>query len=85
MKTRLTILATALTLLASGAVFAGGADGCNYGSKWKSTSVEPQEQSEASKKLASLSTPSTDQEAAAKAAPEKATADGAQTAEKTTQ
>ena len=47
--------------------------------------MEPTEQSEASKKLASLSVPATDQEAAAQAAPEKATADAPQTAEKTAQ
>ena len=85
MKVRLTILATALTVLAIGPVYAGGAGGCSYGSKYKYTSVEPQEQSEASKKLASLSVPATEQEAAAEAAPEKAQATPAQTAETTSQ
>ena len=86
MKLRLTILATALTVAASGPVFAGGGDGgCSHmGSKWKYTSVEPQEESEATKKLASLSVPATDQEAAAQAAPEKAQAGPGQTAEQTT-
>ena len=84
MNFRLTIAATALTVLASGPVFAGGAGGCDYGSKWKYTSVEPQEESEATKKLASLSAPATDQEAAAQAAPEKAQAGPGQTAEQTT-
>lgn len=85
MKFRLTIVATALTVLASGPVFAGGAGGCDYGAKWKYTSAEPQEQSEASKKLASLSAPASEQEVAAQAAPEKAQADAEQTVEKTTQ
>lgn len=80
MKFRLTILATALTVLAIGPVYAGGAGGCDYGSKYKYTSAEPQEQSEASKKLASLNVPATDQEAA----PQKAQADTAQPAETTT-
>ena len=81
MKFRLTILATALTVLAIGPAYAGGAGGCNYGSKYKYTSAEPQEQSEASKKLAGLSVPATDQEAAVQAAPEKPQADTTPTAE----
>ena len=84
MKSRLTILATALTVLAVGPAYAGGAGGCNYGSKYKYTSAEPQEQSEASKKLASLNVPASDEEAAAQAAPEKAAADTTQPAEATT-
>jgi len=78
MKLRLTILATVLTVLAIGPAYAGGAGGCDYGSKYKHTSAEPMEQSEASKKLASLSAPATDQEAAAQAAPEKAQPDTTQ-------
>ena len=50
MKSRLTILATALTVLAIGPAYAGGAGGCNYGSKYKYTSAEPQEQSELSRR-----------------------------------
>lgn len=84
MKFRLTILATALTVLATGPVYAGGAGGCDYGSKYKHTSAEPMEQSEASKKLASLNVPATDQEAAVQAAPEKTRADTTQPAEPTT-
>lgn len=57
MKLRLTAVAMTLSALAIGPVYAGGAGGCNYGSKWQSTAVEPQEQSETSKKLASLSAP----------------------------
>jgi hypothetical protein len=81
MKFRLTILATALTVLAIGPAYAGGAGGCDYGSKYKYTSAEPQEQSEASRKLASLNVPATDQEAAVQAAPEKPQADTTPTAE----
>ncbi len=62
MKFRLTVIAAALAALAIGPVYAGGSGGCNYGSKWRSTSVEPQEQSEASKKLASLSMPIAEQD-----------------------
>ena len=87
MKLRLTILATALTVAASGPVFAGGGDGgCSHmGSKWKYTSAEPQEESEATKKLASLNGPATDQEATAQAAPEKAQEGPAEPSEQTTQ
>ena len=55
MKFRLTAIALALSALVVGPVYAGGAGGCEYGSKWRYTSVEPQEESEATKKLASLS------------------------------
>ena len=58
MKLRLTVAAMALSVLVIGPVYAGGADGsCAYGSKYQQTSVEPQEQSEAAKKLASLNVP----------------------------
>lgn len=84
MNSRLTILATALAVLAIGPAYAGGAGGCDYGSTYKYTSVEPMEQSEASKKLASLSVPATDQEAAAEAVPEKPQAGTTQPADSTT-
>ena len=67
MKFRLTIVAMALSVLAVGPVYAGGAGGCDYGGRYQSTSVEPQEQSEAAKKLASLSVPVSGQESAVKA------------------
>lgn len=67
MKFRLTIVAMALSVLAVGPVYAGGAGGCDYGGRYQSTSVEPQEQSEAAKKLASLSVPVSGQETAEKA------------------
>ena len=55
MKLRLTVAAMALSVLVIGPVYAEGADGsCAYGSRYQQTSVEPQEQSEAAKKLASL-------------------------------
>ncbi len=70
MKLRLTIIAMALSVLAISPVYAGGADGsCAYGSKYQQTSVEPQEQSEASKKLASLNLPLTEQETAGATSP----------------
>ena len=62
MKLRLTVVATALSVLAVSPVFAGGADGCDYGTRFKSTSAEPQEPSEAAKKLASLNLPATGEE-----------------------
>ena len=65
MKLRLTVIAMALSVLAISPVYAGGADGgCAYGSKYQQTSIEPQEQSEASKKLASLNLPAAEQEKA---------------------
>ncbi len=68
MKLLLTAVAMALSVLAIGPVYAEGADGsCAYGSQYRYTSVEPQEQSEATRKLASLSKPATDQETAASA------------------
>ena len=70
MKFRLTIIAAALSALAIGPVYAGGAGGCDYGSKYRSTSVEPKEQSEASKKLASLSAPIKEQEKAEASTPQ---------------
>lgn len=79
MKFRLTIVAMALSVLVIGPVYAGGAGGCDYGGRYQSTSVEPQEQSEAAKKLASLSAPVSDQETAGKA-----DASTPQDAEKTT-
>ena len=72
MKFRLTAIAMALSALVITPVYAGGAGGCNYGSKWQSTSAEPQEQTEASKKLASLSMPIA--EAAEEATGDQATA-----------
>jgi len=70
MKLRLTIIATALSVLAISPVYAGGADGsCAYGSKYQQTSVEPQEQSEASKKLASLNLPLAEQQSAGASPP----------------
>ncbi len=65
MKCRLTLIAMALSAVAVSPVYAGGADGgCAYGSKYQQTSVEPQEQSEAAKKLASLNMPASEQEKA---------------------
>ena len=65
MKLRLTLVAMVLSVLAVSPVYAGDADGgCAYGSKYQQTSVEPQEQSEAAKKLASLSMPAATQEEA---------------------
>jgi len=61
MNIRLTIVATALSVVAIAPVYAGGAGGCDYGNKYQSTSVEPQEQSEAAKKLASLTLPMSEQ------------------------
>lgn len=76
MKFRITLLAAALSALAMAPVYAGGAGGCDYGGgKYQSTSVEPQEQSEAARKLASLSMPASGQDQVAPAA-EKAAAQG---------
>ena len=47
MKFRLTMIASAIALIASGPVFAGGAGGCSHYNSSKYTSAEPQEQSEA--------------------------------------
>jgi hypothetical protein len=70
MKLRLTFIAMALSVLAISPVYAGGADGsCAYGSKYQQTSVEPQEQSQASKKLASLNLPLTELEKAGASPP----------------
>ena len=83
MNFRLTAVAMALSVLAIGPVSAGGAGGegdCNFGGQYQQTSVEPQELSEAAKKLASLSEPASDQEVAA----QKADASTAQAAKKTT-
>ena len=85
MKLRLTAFAMALSVLVIGPVYAGGAGGCEFGSKWRYTSVEPQEESEATKKLASLNMPITEEEKADQAsAPEKAQESTPQAAEKTT-
>jgi hypothetical protein len=85
MKLRLTAVAMAVSALVIGPVYADGAGGCDYSGKWRSTSVEPQEQSEASKKLASLKMPIAGQETTAQAAaPEKAQESAPQAAEKTT-
>ena len=66
MKLRLAVVASALSVLTVSPVLAGGADGgCAYGSAYKYTAVEPQEQSEAAGKLASLSLPATGQESVA--------------------
>lgn len=82
MKLRLTVVATALSVLTVSPVYAGGADGgCDYASKFKYTSAEPQEPSEAAKKLASLSLPAAGQETTADTA---ASAGATQDAEKTT-
>ncbi len=81
MNFRLTAVAMTLSVLAVGPVYAGGAGGdCNFGGQYQQTSVEPQELSEAAKKLASLSEPASDQEVAA----QKADASTAQAAKKTT-
>ena len=85
MKLRLTAVAMTVSVLAVGPVFAGGAGGCEYGSKWRYTSVEPQEDSEATKKLASLNMPITEEETASQAGtPEKATESAPQAAEEST-
>ena len=84
MKLRLTAVTMALLVLVVGPVYAGGAGGdCHYGSQYQQTSVEPQEQSEAAKKLASLSEPATDQEVAASTS-ETADTSSSQSTEKTT-
>jgi hypothetical protein len=69
MKFRLTAVAMALSVFVIGPVYADGSGGCEYGSKWRYTSVEPQEESEASKKLASLNIPITEEETAGQATP----------------
>ena len=61
MKIRLTVIAAALAALAIGPVYADG--GCDYGSKYRYTSAEPQEPTTAEEKLASLSAPATETEA----------------------
>jgi len=80
MKCRLTLMAMALSVLAVSPVYAGGADGggCAYGSKYQQTSVEPQEQSEAAKKLASLNMPASEQEKAGATPPSAAEKTSAQ-------
>ena len=84
MKLRLTVVAMALSVFAAGPVFAGGAaGGCDYGSQYRYTSAEPQEQSEAAKRLASLSAPISEQEMVA-SAPEQSQASTTQAAEKKT-
>lgn len=85
MKFRLTAVAMALSALVVGPVFAGGAGGCDYGSSWRYTSVEPQEESEATKKLASLSTPIDEEQTAEQAAtPKNPQESTSKTAESTT-
>lgn len=87
MKLRLTAVAMAISVLVVGPVYAGGAGGCDYGSKYRYTSAEPQEQSELAKKLASLSVAIGEQQTAGQASastPEKAHASTPRTAEKTT-
>ena len=84
MKLRLTAVTMALSVLVVGPVYAGGAGGdCNYGGRYQQTSVEPLEQSEVAKKLASLSEPASDQEVAA-SVPNKTHTSTSQGAEKTT-
>jgi hypothetical protein len=84
MKLRLTVVAMALSVFAVGPVFAGGAaGGCDYGSKYRYTAAEPEAQSEAAKKLASLSVPISDQEMVA-SAPEQSQASTSQAAKKKT-
>lgn len=85
MNLRLTIIATALTALAMGPVYADGAGGCDYASKYRYTSAEPQEPSDASKKLASLSVPASEQESTTQVAQEQPQAGSAPSAEKTAQ
>jgi hypothetical protein len=83
MKLRLTVVAAALSVLTVSPVFADGADGaCAYGSKFKYTAVEPQDQSEAAKKLASLTLPVTGTEVASTSG--KAGTSASKDAEKTT-
>ena len=88
MKLRLTAVAMAISVLAVGPVYAGGADGgCDYGSTSRYTSAEPQEQSEIAKKLASLNVPIGEQQTAGKAtvsSPEKTHASPSPGAEKAT-
>lgn len=86
MKLRLTAVAMAVSVLAVGPVYAGGAGGCDYGSQYRYTSAEPQEQSEAAKKLASLSVAMGEQQTAGQAtesAPETAYVSTSPSAEKT--
>lgn len=88
MKLRLSVVAMTVSILAVAPVYAGGAGGnCAYGSKYKYTEAEPQEQSEASRKLASLRVSTTEQKTAGEAAasaPAKADSSSSQAAEKTT-
>ena len=56
MKYPLTVIAAALCALAIGPVYADG-PGCDYGSKFRFTSVEPQEPTAAEGKMASLTAP----------------------------
>jgi hypothetical protein len=84
MKLRHTVVAMALSVFAVGPVFAGGAaSGCDYGSKYRYTAAEPEAQSEAAKKLASLSATIGEQEMVA-STPEKSDAGTSQAAKKTT-
>jgi hypothetical protein len=76
----------AVSVLAVGPVYAGGAGGCDYGSQDRYTSAEPQEQSEAAKKLASLSVAIGEQQTAGQAtesAPETAYVSTSPSVEKT--
>lgn len=58
MNLRLTVIAAALSVLAVGSAYAEG--GCDYGSKYRYTSAEPQETpATAADKLASLDAPAT--------------------------
>ena len=85
MTFRLTAVAMALSVLVIGPVYAEGSGGCQYGSKYRYTSVEPQEESEATKKLASLNMPITEEETATQAtSSEKAQESAPTAAEKTT-
>lgn len=85
MKLRLSAVAMAVSVLVIGPVYADGAGGCDFSSKWRYTSVEPQEESEASKKLAALNMPTTEQETTGQAAsPEKAGEGAPQAAEAST-
>ena len=68
MKLRLTVVATALSVLAVSPLLAGSAHACDYGKQYKYTAVDPQDQSEAAKKLASLNLPATGQESTVGAA-----------------
>ena len=56
MTYRLTVITAALCALAVSPVFADGA-GCDYSTKYRYTSAEPQEPTAAEDKLASLTAP----------------------------